>query len=902
MITPEFKPQSTILMRFAMTLYLLLTAGYGHAQKSFVPSERMKTELYKAEVLLKSEKTDSSRAIAEKLLAGLSDEKQRNSYFGLRVRLVVATVYEQKNQNRQAIARLHKIIDQSNFKSGVDVYVKACLVMAMIHEKSDAKEQSLRYLKDARSALDKFKPDSLYPAYAIRMASWKRLYESNEAAIPFALQVLELSPKFSLKEEEAIGHLLMKILLLPVDPDASWQHNLKSLQIYKDLENHNGQSACYQAFAQMSLEKGELKRALIYSDSAMTSVSKSLSEGSVPNSREANIYLLRASIYKDLNKLDSALFYTDLGYKVYWEGHLERYSDNVKEMELLNETDKKDREHNAKLKQRNIILRAAGIILILTFLLVFIIYRNLKRQQQAKQALEEQNTVIRNQSEQLRKLDETKSLFYANASHELRTPLTLILEPLNTLLTNRSLGETQKYQLLSIALKGGATLKNLIDQILDLGKLDGGNMDTYLTPTRIRDFFAGWLTQFESVAGAKGLTWLIENHIPEDLVAMLDREKCRQIISNLVSNALKFTPKGGQVEVRIDYGGGQLHLCVTDTGRGIEAGDLPYLFDRYFQAGQKDELAQGGMGIGLALCHDYVKLFGGKIRVESTPGRGACFYVEFPLQTTAEIPAEEIFPAEESLTLPVPDHKKQGNKPTVLVVEDNFTLQNYLHLLLREEYHVLLAEHGEAALEKLRAYRGIDLIISDLMMPVMNGCQLLNILKSDKKTAGIPVIMLTAREEKDEKLKALRIGVDDYLTKPFGTEELKVRIANLLKRYSVRKEEDQEAKHVSEEDRGWLQKFEEASGKLLSNDHLGIPDLAAEFAMSESTLFRQLKRLTGLSPQQYIREIRLEKGRELFNDPRAYSVQQVAAILGYKDPRSFSRAFKARFGKLPSET
>ncbi len=425
-------------------------------------------------------------------------------------------------------------------------------------------------------------------------------------------------------------------------------------------------------------------------------------------------------------------------------------------------------------------------------------------------------------------------------------------------------------------------------------------MGLYLKPTCVYRFFAVELAQFESLATSKELTWQIENVVPEEVVAMLDREKCRQIISNLVSNALKFTPKGGQVKVRVDVSERQLDLCVSDTGSGIETGDLPYIFDRYYQAGRKDDLAQGGMGIGLALCHDYVTLFGGKIRAESTPGRGSQFYVSFPLQISTDTPEEDILPPEESQPLPVIVRKKQENKPTVLVVEDNFTLQNYLHLLLSEEYRVVLAEHGEAALEKLEEQPEIDLIISDLMMPVMDGYRLLTALKSDDKTAGIPVIMLTARAEKDARLKALRIGVDDYLTKPFGNEELKVRIANLLKNYRLRKEEEPESGRVSESDREWLDKFEKYAQEYILSENWNIADIAEEFAMSKSTLLRQLKRLTGLSPQQYIQDLRLERGRALLSGPDTYSVKQVALMLGYKDVRSFSRAFKARFGKLPS--
>ncbi len=252
-------------------------------------------------------------------------------------------------------------------------------------------------------------------------------------------------------------------------------------------------------------------------------------------------------------------------------------------------------------------------------------------------------------------------------------------------------------------------------------------------------------------------------------------------------------------------------------------------------------------------------------------------------------------------------------KSSILVVEDNPDLREYIHFVLQDKYQVVTAEHGLAAWTLLKENKTAtsfpDLILSDLMMPFMDGYQLLERLKSDKATLHIPVIMLTARTEAQDKLKALRIGVDDYLTKPFDEEELLVRIDNLLQNQVARREAmavtttEQEAPRpsMSKPDREWLETFEAYVQKHYASDVLSVTSLASAFAMSESTLLRQLKRLTGLSPLQYIQEVRLDEARRLLENRRYNSVAQVASKVGYDDARTFTRSFKQRFGKLPSE-
>lgn len=543
-----------------------------------------------------------------------------------------------------------------------------------------------------------------------------------------------------------------------------------------------------------------------------------------------------------------------------------------------------------------------------------------RKQQQRRRELHQQNSLIQEQAEQLKTLDQAKTRFFANVSHELRTPLTLILGPIRTLLQEDQLNAKQ-VKLLKMADQSGERLQQLVGEILDLRKLELNIMGVNLQPTSIATFFSRHLSQFESLAERNAVEFFIDIGVDEQIVANLDREKCRQIVSNLLSNAFKFTPSGGQIKAAVSLQEEVLHFSVADTGPGIHPDDLPHVFDRYFQTSRPEKPIEGGTGIGLALCQEYVHLFGGAITVTSEMNEGTTFALSFPVtlvESVSQAPVQplktEYFPSEDRLPnkKETPPQWSNQQRPSILVVEDNPDLSDYLQLLLSDKYEVVTAENGRRAWDYILPgdgsgpARDFQLILSDLMMPVMDGFQLLEKLKATDATRHIPVVMLTARADVRDKLRALRSGVDDYLIKPFEEEELMVRIANLLENRAARQSAAPETEPaastplISSEDQRWLEEFEEFVRQYLSSDLLSVPMLADAFAMSESTLLRQLKRLTGLSPVQYLKEMRLEKARQLIEDNTYNSIARIAYEIGYSDPDSFSRAFKQRYGKTPS--
>ncbi|MEM7380379.1 MAG: ATP-binding protein, partial [Bacteroidota bacterium] len=531
-----------------------------------------------------------------------------------------------------------------------------------------------------------------------------------------------------------------------------------------------------------------------------------------------------------------------------------------------------------------------------------------------------------------------KSRFFANISHELRTPLTLILGPLKTVLESEKPQEIQA-KLLKIAHENGKTLLELVNEILDLTKLESGklalNEEAVLLYPLLRRTFAS----FESYAESLGVDFALDYQANKKLQVELDTDKFQKIANNLLSNAFKFTPKNGKVLIVLEEEEHHLRLMVEDTGRGIHPNDLPYVFDRFYQTQRPKAQAEGGTGIGLALCMEYAKLFDAQLSVVSTLGQGSTFIFEFPKKELLHhLPEEasfvinnkkvETLRASSSTTIPstdqllqtIVDEEAKGgveSRPHLLLVEDNQSLQDYLHLILEPYYHVKCAENGQAALTYLEGEMTDSLpslIISDIMMPIMDGYQLLEKLKSSDTWRHIPVVMLTARAELADKLKALRIGVDDYLTKPFEEEELLARVANLLENFKERKDWLQNNDELTNDssipnspvpilsiqDVEWLKVLEQVTRDYYQDATFNVERLTELLFMSRRQLQRRIKELTGLSPRQYIQEARMLEARQLLENRRKSSIKAVSFSVGIRDIKYFSQQFKKRFGKLPS--
>lgn len=534
------------------------------------------------------------------------------------------------------------------------------------------------------------------------------------------------------------------------------------------------------------------------------------------------------------------------------------------------------------------------------------------------QKIEKDKSVIEQQAEELRSLDELKTKFFANISHELRTPLTLILGPLSYILDNpEELDKDAVKDQLLVMRQNGKNLLGLIEEILDLSKLEANKLELQEEPTSVSQFFEYIFSVFEPQFQLKKLAYkLVLNLEREDLTLWLDRKKLEKVMNNFLSNAIKFTDKAGTITITVTEETDLLRIVVSDTGKGVHPNDLPFIFDRFYQSKQADQTLYGGTGIGLALVSDFAKLMGGKVYAESEWGEGSRFCFE--------IPKKEAVGTELNI-LPIVNEEWEeelideiGYDFTIMVVEDNKDMREFIFRLLQTRYKkVLLAQNGEDGLQYLQTEgNNIQLIISDIMMPEVDGLTMLKEIKSKEKWWGIPVIMLTALAAERDKLNALTIGVDDYLTKPFSVNELLIRVQNLLYNYHQRillkktfMQEDLsedfpttgEKNERLSADTIWIKEAENKVKDSVKIRVLDVEELAKAMSISSRQLSRKLNEITGLSTSKFIREVQLMAALHELEDGASLSVKEVCFNNGFEQVSTFSKLFKKRFGKNPSE-
>ncbi|MCI4669975.1 MAG: response regulator [Bacteroidia bacterium] len=855
---------------------------------------------------------DSARIIFQDLLEDLEKEGLEYSPLYLEAEVHLARL-ELKFSNDLASRNLVSIIQRATELQEWEVVAHAHINLALALELIQQAKTSDEHLDKARDLIKKHELRGLYPLYAIRRSSHFRVFQINsDSALFYAREALRTSG-----EEPTYTKAAAEYLLAQLWKDGTFEERIEQLKIaagiYAKIGDIAAEIAMYRNVILWYTNAKMYDSAIVYYDQAILAL-----EGYKKPYRfdfydtMSSIYEIRAELFRTLGQSDSAYQYLKLSqesqliYRNYYNAQTvaeieARFNDENK----VRQIEQQAWEIKLERSRSNIAFFALLLVLLAT-LLIGRLYLQIR----------DANKKNREQALRLSQLDEVKSRFFANISHELRTPLTLMLSPIQSVLKTDSL-DNQQEKLLKMADRAGGQLNGLINQILTLRQLDLDELEIETRQTPLDEWLRMNLVQFESLALAKNIDYTYRNSLPEDSWVWLDREKFRQVLYNLLSNAFKYSVEGGRVAVESELKENVLRMKLSDNGPGIHEEDIPRIFDRYFQTTQMDKPIEGGTGIGLALCKEYIELFGGEIEVESKIGEGSSFFISIPLDSISLEDLSEETLSESILTtelLPVSKPEEslvdtgEGNA-SILIVEDNPELSEYLKTILSSEYKLVVMENGAKAWEFLNEEgNSCDLILSDLMMPVMDGFQLLERLKTHEFSRGIPVLMLTARAEGKDRLKALRIGVDDYMVKPFEEEELKIRVSNLLKNLSTRKEfeqkgseEKEESRVIAREDRNWLEGFEAYVGEHLSDSRMTVPSLAIHFSMSESTLLRQSKRLIGLTPSQYIQQMRLEHARKLLENRAFKAISQVAYEAGYADTRSFSRAFKRRYGKLPSD-
>ncbi len=530
--------------------------------------------------------------------------------------------------------------------------------------------------------------------------------------------------------------------------------------------------------------------------------------------------------------------------------------------------------------------------------------------------------------EKAKEVDKVKSTFFANISHEFRTPLTLIKGPVQEMLEEYAEHPKIKERMKLIERNADLVLK-LINQLLDLAKLESGTLTIEKSDNDLNSFLSIVTNSFSSLAFQKNISLKSELPQQRNLVSF-DKGKVETILINLINNAIKFTPPGGSVSVkaRIEIAqgstetksdgtplwrrgeGGEVTITVSDTGIGIDKDQHEKIFERFHQVSEAHK--EVGTGIGLSLVKELVALMKGTLSLKSEPGRGSEFTVTLPVEVirllteTEEVRKfeEQQLPAE--FTLKTNGHESHDNKPRILVVEDNSDLRKFIIGSLGNEFHFLEAADGKQGLE-IAFEETPDLIMSDVMMPEMDGITMTGKIKSDTRTSHIPLILLTAKTSDESKLTGLGTGADDYLTKPFNKNELLLKVRNSIAlrvklREKIKLELLKESPNVEVQsaDEKFLLKVREAILSRLSDEQLSVESLADEIGLSRSQLFRKISALTGASVNELIRTFRLQKAAQLLEQNWA-PVTQVAYEVGYSNLSYFSKAFKEKYGVSPSD-
>ncbi len=529
-----------------------------------------------------------------------------------------------------------------------------------------------------------------------------------------------------------------------------------------------------------------------------------------------------------------------------------------------------------------------------------------KKQQVAELALATQQA----EAERLKELDLLKTNFFTNISHELRTPLTLILSPLADVMNG--IKSTPIKHKLRIIENNGQKLLNLVNEIMDLSKLEAGKLEVNTATVQLSPLMKRLFSAFESLADLRKIKYHLNLQIEEQTSIRLDLEKFEKIINNLIGNAIKYNSSGGSVTVDIFEKDNQFEFQITDTGKGIAEEDLPYIFNRFYQSKTKSQDLQGGTGVGLALSKELAELLGGDLMVKSVLGKGSVFTLVLPLEKVENQLSDTLKVSDNlesssfDIIAPFQPIFINGEKPKVLVVEDNPEMSKYLVQILSEQFQCTAATDGQEALKQLKLYP-FDAIISDVMMPNMDGFEFREHINENAEWKQLPFLMLTARSLEADKIRGLQLGIDDYMTKPFSTNELNARLHNLITNKIERDEflktqtsEEATAKPLSA-DQQILQQAETIILKNLDNEKFKVPDLAKAIGYSSKQLGRIIKQLTGLSTVGFILEIRLQKARTLLEKRIFPTVLEVQYEVGISSTSYFTTKFTQRFGKNPKE-
>ncbi|WP_420316000.1 response regulator [Ekhidna sp.] len=873
--------------------------------------------------------------------------KMKFDVFNLRkeydsVKLILIQLYELGEQYQDTTSMITSLVEQAsfyeilgdygktldyNFKAleVAEKYGKAELIalgqlsLAIFYDKIDKERESIRYNKEALKT------------YALLGTTIKMAQIYNNIGLAYDGLNMYDSARFYFEKGYAIavelgsefGKAVTKLNLgLNAYRNKDYQNSIETfkdvLQFFSSVSDDYGICLCYYNLCRIYNDLNQHDQALTYGlkgynlskennfINEVEGISKELSEvyEKTNNSTKALFY------FKEYVSAKDSLFNEEKNQEI---GRLESQFELNKS---LYENQLKEKE-NLILKEEAIIseqkIRTQGIliigaIIIVVLLLVFAIL--LRNQLRERKILLKK---IEGQAAKLKELDQAKTRFFANISHDLRSPLTLILGSLDKI-TERDYEvlDKESKDLLETGIKNGKRLLYLADEIMDLTRLEEGKVQLELQYVKIVPYLRLLTKMFSSAADIKSIELKFTSQAEDETTLQIDPHQFEKIIYNLLSNGIKFTPERGVVDVELGTDKNHLKISIADSGPGIPKESLDLIFDRYYQSSEAST-SLAGVGIGLALVKELVELHGGSIEAVSNE-KGSVFTIRFPFKkndwiSKAIVPERSLdVVTKNSLWMDLQDEKERlqipglktakENAKAVLIVEDHKELRSYLQSILSSDYRVYLAANGSSALDILQSEK-IDLILTDLMMPYMDGFELVDHLKKDKELKKIPVVVVSARTDKKEKLNLISKGAEDVISKPFDKEELVLKIQNILERdWDSSKVLSKLYGETAEEfEKNIMHRLESLIVKRIDDPHLSVLDLADEMAASERKVYRLIKKISGLTPYELIKEVRWQYLDNYLNNNKVRTATEAAQLIGMNNVSSFASQYEKRFKK-----
>lgn len=569
------------------------------------------------------------------------------------------------------------------------------------------------------------------------------------------------------------------------------------------------------------------------------------------------------------------------------------------------------------------LLYAAGAITVLLFALIFALLRAYWTRRRNQEKLAEQNLLLQQErdrvvalNDRLRDATQSKLMFFTNVSHDLRTPLTLISGPVEELCEAPNLTAAQKSMAL-IARKNTRILQRLINQILDFRKYENGKLELTLSEVNLGSMMREWCDSFRGIAADRDIRFHTDIPSGDDLRTAVDVDKIERVMFNLISNAFKYTPAHGSITASARRSADCIEISVADTGKGISAEDLSHIFERFFQV---DKVHPNGSGIGLSLAKAFIELHDGTLTAESEPGKGSVFTVRLPVRTTgsgevrtsgSRITAEDVGLELGTVAPDAPDTEDTDTRTRALVIDDNPDIRSMVSTLLAADYEVLTAADGQKGLKMAMKYVP-DLILCDVMMPVMDGLECCRRLKTEEATSHIPVLMLTACTMDEQRIQGYDCGADAYLSKPFNPRVLAARCRSLVEnrrrikslwpapQQSQRPLPKAETSTAPADiDSEFYARFCNIVEAGMSDPNLNVDTVAGRMGLGRTQFYRKIKALTGHSPVELLRDMRLARARNLLTTTEK-TVAEIAYEVGFSTPAYFGKCYKDRYGDTPA--